>query len=42
MPPGGGMGGMGGGRPGGGSGDMRDAMEEELEAWMKVRLATEK
>ena len=36
----GGKGGMGGGRPGGGS--MRETMEEELEAWMKVRLATER
>ncbi len=40
-PPGGGrmggMGGMSGGRPGGG---MRETMEEEIEAWMKVRLAT--
>ena len=32
--------GTGGGRPGGGAGGIRDAMEEELEAWMKVRLAT--
>ena len=41
--PGGGMGGMGG-RGGGGmsGGGMREIMEEELEAWMKVRLATEK
>ena len=44
--PQGGMGGRGGGRgmggdrPGGGAGDMRDAMEEELEVWIKVRLAT--
>jgi hypothetical protein len=31
-----GMGGMGGGRPG----ETREAMEEDLEVWMKVRLAT--
>lgn len=36
---GGGMGGMGGGRPGGGRGGTREAMEEDLEVWMKVRLA---
>jgi hypothetical protein len=42
--PGGGMGGMGGmggsARPGGGPDGMREAMEEELEVWMKIRLAT--
>ncbi len=37
----GGMGGMGGGRSGG-QGGMRETMEEELEAWMKIRLATGK
>ena len=35
------QGGRGGGRPGG-SGEMREAMEEDLEAWMKIKLATEK
>jgi hypothetical protein len=37
----GGMGGMGGGRPGG-PGGMREAMEEDLEVWVKVRLAAAK
>jgi hypothetical protein len=40
--PGGGMGGMGGGMPGGGPGGMREAMEEDLEVWVKVRLAAAK
>ena len=36
----GGRGGMGGMRGGRGQGDMRAAMTEELEAWMKITLAT--
>ena len=38
-PPGGGMGGPPGGGRGGRGGGMREAMEEDIEVWAKVRLA---